>query len=131
MSPRLRPTSVPSGMLMHLAVWPQQTWAEDWRLCPFWRGGAGSPSNTMLPELRPTSIPSGILIHPAIWPQRTWAENCGMCPFWEGQLGPHLTQCGRALPICMPSFILIHPTVWLQYTNVTERKHRQDNGPTG
>jgi len=25
----------------------------------------------------------------------------------------------------MPSFILIHPTVWPQYTNVTDRTHKQ------
>jgi len=24
---------------------------------------------------------------------------------------------------------LIHPTVWPQYTNVTDRQDRQDNGP--
>jgi len=37
---------------------------------PF-RGGAGSPSNTMWPGPRPTSVPSGILIHPTVWPQYT------------------------------------------------------------
>ena len=36
MSPRLKPTSVPSGILIHTAVWPQQTWAKHWGLCPFW-----------------------------------------------------------------------------------------------
>ena len=30
--------------------------------CDPFRGGAGSPSNTMSPGLRPTSLPSGILI---------------------------------------------------------------------
>jgi len=30
------------------------------------KGGAGTPSNTMSLGLRPTSLPSGILIHPAI-----------------------------------------------------------------
>ena len=29
MSPGRRPTCVPSGILIHLAVWPQQTWAEQ------------------------------------------------------------------------------------------------------
>ena len=29
MSPGQRPTSVPSGILTHLAVWPQRTWAEN------------------------------------------------------------------------------------------------------
>jgi len=64
-------------------------------LRPFWRRGAGSPSNTMSLWLRPISLPSGILIHPAIWPQQIWAENWGgLCTFGEGELGPHLAQCG-------------------------------------
>jgi len=29
----------------------------------------------------------------------------------------------------MPSFILIRPTVWPKYTNVTDKRDRQDNGP--
>jgi len=64
-------TSVPIGILIHLAVWPQQTWVENWGwgCVPF--GGAGSPFNTMWPGLRPIAIPSGILIHPTIWPQYT------------------------------------------------------------
>ena len=42
MSPGARPTSVPSGIIIHPAVWPQQTWAENWgELCPFW-GELGS-----------------------------------------------------------------------------------------
>jgi len=47
MSSGPRPTSVPSSILIHPAVWPQQTWAENWRCAPF--GGAGSPYNTMWP----------------------------------------------------------------------------------
>ena len=27
-----KPTSVPSGILIHLTVWPQQTWTEKWGL---------------------------------------------------------------------------------------------------
>ena len=63
-------TSIPSDILIHLAVWPQQTWAENWGWCPF-GGRAGSPSNTMWPGWRSTSIPCFILIHPTIWPQYT------------------------------------------------------------
>jgi len=33
-----RPTSVPSGILIHAAIWPQQIWAENWGLCPFGEG---------------------------------------------------------------------------------------------
>ena len=97
-SPGPRLTSVQSGILIHPAVWPQQTWAENWvgvhepffwgsrapsdtkpfghnghgpkiGGCPFSRTGAGSSSNTMSPRLRPTFVPSGILMHTAVWPQ--------------------------------------------------------------
>jgi len=37
-------------------------------LCPF-RGGAGSPSNTVWPGPRSTSVPIGVFIHPALSPQ--------------------------------------------------------------
>ena len=39
MSRRPRPTSIASGILIHLAVWPQQTWAENWGAAPPCRGG--------------------------------------------------------------------------------------------
>jgi len=38
MSPGPRPISVPSGILIHPAVWPQQTWAKNRGYAPF-RGG--------------------------------------------------------------------------------------------
>jgi len=47
MLPQPRLTSVPSDILIHPAVWPQQTLAENWGLCTFRGGGAGSPSNTV------------------------------------------------------------------------------------
>jgi len=65
-------TSVPNGILIHSAVWPQYM-AEMWGLlCPppfFWGGGPGSPSNIMWPWSRPTSVPSFILIHSTVWTQ--------------------------------------------------------------
>ena len=86
-------TSVPSGILIHPAVWPQQTSAENWGLCFLFREGVGSPYSTMWPGPRPTPMPSAILIHPAVLPQQTWAENWGLHPlFGDGKLGPHLTQ---------------------------------------
>ena len=127
MSLGLRPTSLPSSILIHPAIWPKQIWAENWGLRPLLGRGAGSPSNTMSHGMRPTSLPSGILIHPAIWPQQIWAENWGLCPFEGGGAGsPSNIMWPGLRPTCMPSFILIHPTVWPQYTNVTDRQ--TDNG---
>jgi len=99
MWPGPRPTFVPSGILIHPVVWPQQTWADNWGGgCAPW-GGDGSASNTVLPGPSTTFVPSGILIHPDVWPQQTLAENWGLCPFL-GELGPNLAQCGlgRDLP---------------------------------
>jgi len=146
MSPGPRLSSIPIGILIHPAVWPQQTWAENWGIVPpFWGGGgAGSASDTMWPGPRLTSVPSGILIHPAVWPQYMGRKlgaavppfysgpqlkQCRGClPLGGGQLGPHLTQCGLSgghLQSSMPSGILIRPAVWPQYTNVTGRRvHR-------
>ena len=63
-SPGPRPTSVQSAFLIHPAVWPKQTWTENWWSCALFGGYLGpSPYNTMSPGPRPTSIASGILIH--------------------------------------------------------------------
>ena len=71
MSPGPRTTTVPSGIFINPAVWPQQTWAKNWGAEPPFLGGAGSPCSIMWPGLRPTSMPSFILIHPTVWPQYT------------------------------------------------------------
>ena len=82
---------MPSAILIHPAVWPQQTWAKNWWPCPYFLGGAGCPSSTMWPGSRPISIRSGILIHSTVWPQLIWVENWGLCShFWGGRLGPYL-----------------------------------------
>jgi len=47
MWPGLTPTSIPSGILIHQAVRPEQTWAENWGGCAPLVGGGGSPFNTM------------------------------------------------------------------------------------
>jgi len=119
-------TSVPSGVFIHPAVWPQPKWAKNWGggSAPFLGKGAGSPSNTKSPGPRPTSIPTGILIHPSIWPLQIWAENWGAVPLWmRGSWVPveHSVAAGPR-PTCVPSFVLIHPTVWSQCTTVTDRQ---------
>jgi len=81
-----RPTFLLSGILINLAIWPQQIWAENSEAVPSWGGGAGSPSNTVWPGPRPTCVPSFILIHPTVWPQEIWAEN------WGGAVWPQYTN---------------------------------------
>jgi len=57
-------TSVPSGILIHAAVWPQKNIGRKLGGCaPLGEGELGPPSNTMSRRLRPTSVPSDILIH--------------------------------------------------------------------
>ena len=40
-SPGPRPTSIPSGILIHPTIWPQQIWAENWEAVPLWGGELG------------------------------------------------------------------------------------------
>jgi len=73
MSPGPRSTSVPSGILIDPAVWPQQTWAENWGLCPFWGEELG-PHLTQYGRgrgLSPCRVRSFIMIHPTVLPQYT------------------------------------------------------------
>jgi len=134
MWPGPRPTPVPSGTLLHAAVWPQHV-GQYWGAVPpfFWGGGrAGSPSNTMSPAPRSTSVPSGILIHPAVWPQQTCTKNWGCAPFGEGELGPHLIQCGRGRGLPHAKFYLdsskrLHSAP----TSQTDRTDRQRSDSIG
>ena len=41
MSLGLRPTSLPSGILIHPAIWPQQIWADNWGCAPLGEGEVG------------------------------------------------------------------------------------------
>jgi len=92
MWPGLRPTSIPSGILIHLFGHNRHR-PTIGELCPLFDRGVGSTSNTMWPGLRPTSA---ILIPIQPFGHNTWTENWGglLCPlFGEGELGTHLTQC--------------------------------------
>jgi len=68
-------TSVPSGILVHPTVWPQQIWAavytvgkpRKWVLLfHFLWGGAGSPYNTNVAWAEAYLCTNGILIHPTV-----------------------------------------------------------------
>jgi len=61
-SPGPRPSSIPTDILIHAAIWPQQIWAENWGgLCPFGGGVAGSPSNTMWSDKTDNERPGHIV----------------------------------------------------------------------
>ena len=122
-SPWPRPTSVPSGILIHPDVWPQRTWTENWGLCPLF-GGAGSPSNRKV-----------------AWAKAYLHIKC--------HLNPSTTDMGRKLcgspsntmwpeprPPCMLSFILIRPTTIHQrhrqrQDRQTDRQDRQRSDSIG
>jgi len=111
-----RPTFVPSGILIHPAVWPQQMWAKNLGFRPFFLGGgeAESPSNTMSLGPRPTSLPSGIL---NILGHNRYRPKCRGAPPAVGGGGAGSschTMWAEPRPTCMPSFILIHPAIWSQ-----------------
>ena len=110
LSPWPRPTSIPNGILIHAAVWPQYM-SQNWGSA----GGCGSPSNTMSP---------GRGLSPCL-------AIMDMCPFWEGKLGPDLTQCGRggSLPPCQVLSLSIQPFGHNMPTSQTGETDRTDNGP--
>jgi len=66
-----KPTSIPSGILIHPAIWPQRTWAKNWGAVSLLGGGVGSLSNTMWPGPRSTCVLSFIPIHKTVWQQYT------------------------------------------------------------
>ena len=112
-----RSTSVPSGVFIHQAVWPQLTWAKNWLVVgvPSVLAVAESPSYTKSPGPRSTSIPSVILVHRVVWPQRTLYENWGLCPFRGGEArSPSSTKFPGLRPTPIPSGIVMHPTVLAQ-----------------
>ena len=113
----LRPTSVPSGILIHPAVWPQQTWVENCGggCALFFGGGTGSPSDTMWPGPRPTSVPSEGHLDPssrlATIHRPKLPKKWGLLyPFFGGAGSPSNTMWPGPRPrsTSMPSFTLIH-----------------------
>jgi len=64
-------TRTTAQQFLRWATVPEQSGPKSGGRCAPFRGGAGSPSNTMSPGPRPTFIPEDILIHPTFWPQYT------------------------------------------------------------
>ena len=103
MWPGLRPTSIPSGILIHPAIWPQQTSAENWGVCPFFWGGELGLHLTQ--SRLGWGLPPHQVAFSSIQPfcdNRYGMKIGGVCPLGEGELGPHLRQHGqgRGPPAC-------------------------------
>jgi len=128
-----RAAFVPSGIFIHPAVWPQQTRAENWGLCPFFGEGE---LGTHLTQCRlGRSLPS---YQVASWSIQAFDHNRygpkiggGLCHFGGGELGPHLTQCGqrRSLPACQVSSWSVQPFGHNTSTLQTDRLTGQETGP--
>jgi len=99
MSRALRPTSVLSGILINPAVWPQQTWAENWGAVPLLGKEMGSHVRQFsLGRGQPPCQVTTWSIQP--FGHNTWAKSGGCCPPFLGEMGLHITQyrLGRGLP---------------------------------
>jgi len=120
MSPGLRPTSVPSGILIHTGVWPQQTLAENRVPVPF-SGGARSPSNKMSPGPRAYLRTKWHLDPPS------HRKLGGLCPFWA-ELGSHLTQC-RLVRGLSPYQVASQSIQPFGHSTPTLQTGQTDNGP--
>ena len=95
-------------------------------LCPFLRGGTGSPSNTcrLGRGLPPYQVASW-----STQPLGMGRKLGGVPPFlffWGGELDPHLTQYGqhRGLPPCQVASWSIEPFGHNTPTSQTERQDR-------
>ena len=132
MWPRPRPTFVPSGILIHTAIWPQKTWTENWgrglrtkwhldlssRLATIDIGrklGGGAPffgRGSWGPHLSQCGLGRGLpTCQVPSWSIQPFGHNrhgpkiVGLCPFWGGGAGSPSIQCGqgRGLPACQVS----------------------------
>jgi len=114
--PGPKPTSMPSAILMHPAVWPQRTWAENW-------GGGSVPflgMGQLGSDLTQSLLGRGLSSHLATTDMGQ--KLARLCPFGGAVAGsPSNTMWPGPRPTCMPSFILIHPTIWPQYSFVNGR----------
>ena len=99
-SPGPRPTSIPSGILVHPA--------------PFWGELGPHPAQCCLGRgLPPYQVPSWCI--KPFGHNRHGAKIGGLCPFWGNGAGsPSNTMSLGPRPTSLSSGILIHPAIWPQ-----------------
>ena len=105
-SPGPRPTSIPNGILIHAAIWPQQIWAENWGLCLFGGGGAGSPSKTYLPAHQVSSWSIQPFGHNTLTLQtdrtdRQWSDSIGQTILQNGCPKTNRSDFQKAYLVCI------------------------------
>ena len=135
MSPGPRPTSIPSGILIYAAIWPQQIWAENWGAVPLFLGRVERRLHLTQSRLGWGLAPYQM----ASWSMQSigttdmgWKLGGVCAPLGDGELGPHLTQCGQGwgLPACQVSSWSIQPFGHCAWTLQTDRTDNQtDNEP--
>jgi len=112
MWPGLRSTSIPSSILIHPAVWPQQTWAKNWgwRAVPLW-GDLG-------PHLTICRLGQGLHRYQvASWSIQPFCHNRHGPKIGEGRLeSPSNTMWPGLRSTSVPSGVVIHPAIWPQQT---------------
>jgi len=109
--PRPKPTSLPSGILIHPVAWPQQTWAKNWG-CPFGERELGLHLTHcgLGRGLSPCQVASCSI---QLFRHKRHGPKIGVCPFGGGGAGsPSNTMWPGPSPTSLPSGILIHPAVW-------------------
>ena len=118
-SPGPRPTSVPNGILIHLAVWPQQTWAENWGSVPLLGELGPHLTQCRLSRILP-------LYQVASWSIQPLGQNIHGPKTGGGARSSSDTMWpGRGLPPCQVSSWSIQPFGHNTLTLVRQT----DNGP--
>jgi len=116
-SPGPRPSSIPTGTLMHAAIWPQQKWAENWGVGLRPLLGEGDWTHLTQSRLCWGLPHARYQLHTF---SRLAAINMGQkfggsAPLLgRGERDPHLTQSPGPRPTSIPSDILIHAAIWPQ-----------------
>jgi len=138
MWPGPRATSVPSGILIHPAVWHNRHGPKSWGCCAtyFW-------GRWVTPHLTHCRLGRGLPPYQvASWSIQPFGHNRhgpkieGDClckialiraPFLGGGAGsPFNTMWPGPRPTSLPGGIFIYPTLCPQYTNVADRQDRTD-----
>ena len=125
MWPGSRPTFVPSGILIHPAIWPQQTWPKLGMLCPF-LGGSWVPIQHNVPWAE-AYLHTKWKLDPSSHLATRYGPKIEGSASGEEELGPHLMQFGQGrAEAYLHAMFPLDPS---DHVVTMHQRHRQDNGP--